>query len=155
MKIKTLLCSIALTALLASCTTVQYQYSEARIADANTDVFVIPPTARVDVNPILFEDTWTFEGKELNALMYTGINSEVLTQRLKIAATHKTLKKHEGDILVAPLFNIISERDGRRFIVTIRGHVGTFTDWNKDTEGYIDLQKAIISSERQVEVITR
>ena len=41
MKIKTLLCSIALTALLASCTTVQYQYSEARIADANTDVFVI------------------------------------------------------------------------------------------------------------------
>ena len=86
MKIKTLLCSIALTALLASCTTVQYQYSEARIAEANTDVFVIPPTARVDVNPILFEDTWTFEGKELNALMYTGINSEVLTQRLKIAA---------------------------------------------------------------------
>ena len=138
MKIKTLLCSIALTALLASCTTVQY-----------------PPTARVDVNPILFEDTWTFEGKELNALMYTGINSEVLTQRLKIAATHKTLKKHEGDILVAPLFNIISERDGRRFIVTIRGHVGTFTDWNKDTEDYFDLQKAIISSERQVEVITR
>lgn len=154
MKSKIILATIALAATISSCSTFRYQYSESRIAQAETDVFVIPPTAKVTVNPEGFVDTWVFDGRELRSIVTPGITADVLTQRLKTAATNKSLQKHEGDILVAPIFNIVSENDGHRYTVTIRSYIGTFTDWNKNTTDYIDIQKARPSCDRQIEVHT-
>ncbi|GEM_PF-2501295 len=153
---KTLLIAATLaTVLLSSCSTLKYHYSEARIAEANTDVFVIPPTVKVDVNPQAFVDTWVFEGRDLKSIATPGISMETLTHRLKVAATNKSLQKHQGDILVAPLFDIVSEHDGHRYTVTIRSHVGNFTDWNKNTEDYIEIQKAYLAPDHQVGAYAR
>ena len=149
MKTRLAILAAVAAALLSSCSTLQYHYSEARIAEANTDVFVIPPTVRVNVNPEGFVDTWVFEGRDLRPIATPGIDIETLTQRLKVAATNKSLQKHEGDILVAPIFDIVSEHDGHRYTVTVRSHIGHFTDWNKDTEDYLEIQK----SHRSVEAI--
>ncbi|MBQ5974735.1 MAG: hypothetical protein IJL48_03395 [Bacteroidales bacterium] len=147
MKTRLAILAAVAAALLSSCSTLQYHYSEARIAEANTDVFVIPPTVRVNVNPEGFVDTWVFEGRDLKSIATPGIDIETLTQRLKVAATNKSLQKHEGDILVAPIFDIVSEHDGHRYTVTIRSHIGYFTDWNKDTEDYLEIQKSYRSVE--------
>lgn len=155
MKARLIIATIAIAAALSSCSTFKYHYSETRIAEAGTDVFVIPPTAKVQVNPVSFSDTWVFEGKELKALISTGTSTEGLRERLRIAASNKTLQKHEGDILVAPIFDITSERDGGRYIVTIRGYVGNFTDWNKNSEEYLDIQRYQLGAERQIGVYTR
>lgn len=155
MKTKLLLLAAVAAALLSSCSTFKYHYSETRIAEANTDVYVIPPTARVDVNPESFVDVWVFEGRDLKTIVTPGINMDELTNRLRIAAANKSLQKRGGDILVAPIFDIVSEHDGRTYTVTIRGHVGNFTDWNKNTEDYLDIQKAYITTDHQIGTYTR
>ncbi len=155
MKAKIIIAAAVIAASLSSCSSFKYHYAETRIADAGTDVFVIPPTVKVQVNPVSFSDSWVFEGKELKALVGNGATPDALRERLRIAATNKTLQKHEGDILVAPVFDIVSERDGHRYIVTIRGYVGTFTDWNKNSEEFLELQKYRLDAERQIGVYTR
>jgi len=155
MKTKLIVPAVLLAALLSSCSTLHYHYSEARIAEASTDVFVVPPTVKVDVNPVGFVDTWVFDHKDLKALLSPGITADILTQRLKTAATNKSLQKHQGDILVAPLFDIVSENDGHRYIVTIRSHIGNFTDWNMNTEDYLQIQKSYYAPEQGIGVYTR
>lgn len=145
MKTKLIIATVALAAALSSCSTFKYQYSESRIAEANTSVFVIPPTAKVSVNPESFVDVWVFDGRELRSIVTPGINAETITQRLKTAASNKSLVKHNGDILVAPVFDIVSENDGHSYTVTVRGYTGTFTDWNKNTGDYIEIQKNRLS----------
>ena len=110
MKTRLTLLAALCVALLSSCSTLKYHYSETRIAEANTDVFVIPPTARVDVNPEAFVDVWVFEGRDLKSILTPGINMEELSNRLRIAAANKSLQKRGGDILVAPIFTSKSRR---------------------------------------------
>ena len=52
-------------------------------------------------------------------------------------------------------FDIVSEHDGHRYTVTIRSHVGNFTDWNKNTEDYIEIQKAYLAPDHQVGAYAR
>ena len=101
MKAKLIIAAAVIAASLSSCSSFKYHYAETRIADAGTDVFVIPPTVKVQVNPVSFSDSWVFEGKELKALVGNGATPDALRERLRIASTNKTLQKHEGDILVA------------------------------------------------------
>lgn len=155
MKTRLTLLAALCVALLSSCSTLKYHYSETRIAEANTDVFVIPPTARVDVNPEAFVDVWVFEGRDLKSILTPGINMEELSNRLRIAAANKSLQKRGGDILVAPIFDIVSEHDGRTYTVTIRSRIGNFTDWNKNTEDYLEIQKAYITPDHQIGTYTR
>lgn len=155
MKAKIIIVAVVLAATLSSCNIFRYHYSEARVASANTEVFVIPPTAKVQVNPTSFQDQWVFDGRELASLQSTGITLESLRDKLKVAATYKSLQKHEADILVAPIYDIVAERDGNRYIVTIRGFAGNYVDWNKDSEEILDLQKVDMGLEKRVEVYTK
>lgn len=155
MKTRIAITAVLAIAMLSSCSTLKYHYAETRIAQAATDVFVVPPTAKVDVNPTPIIDSWVFEGKDLRSLLSPGISLEVLSQRLKTAASNKSLQKHNGDILVAPIFEVVSEHDGKRYTVTIRGYIGHFTDWNKNTEDYLEIQKSYIPTSPEVGVYTR
>ena len=87
MKTRLTLLAALCVALLSSCSTLKYHYSETRIAEANTDVFVIPPTARVDVNPEAFVDVWVFEGRDLKSILTPGINMEELSSKNGVATS--------------------------------------------------------------------
>lgn len=131
-----------------------YRYTEARITDAHAHVDVINPSAKVDVEPVSFQDTWVFEGDELKGYKANG---NITIDKLKVAASFKSLQKHGGDILVAPLFDIRSELDGRRYIVVVRAYSGKFVDWDKD--GIVVESEATATDnmkmEKRVEVYTK
>lgn len=155
MKAKLIIAIVALAATMSSCTVFRYHYSEARVATADTEVIVIPPTAKVQVDPVAFQDVWEFKGRELAELQSAGISQDALRDRLKVAASYKSLQKHEGDIVVAPIYDVRSDRDGGRYMVTIRGYMGRYVDWNKDSEEVLDLEKTTLGLEKRVEVYTK
>ena len=50
-------------------------------------------------------------------------------------ATSKTLKKHNGDILVAPLIDVVSVMQKgtlKSYTVSVSGYIGKFCDWDKE-----------------------
>jgi hypothetical protein len=131
MKAKLIIAVAVFAAFMSGCS--RYHYSEARMVGANdVDLVVVTPTVKVQVDPAAFQDVWSFEGEELRTLKPRGLPLDVVRERLKVAATYKSLQKHNGDILVAPLFDVRGELNNHRFVVTVRGYAGKYVDWDKD-----------------------
>lgn len=126
MKARIIFAVAAMAAVMSSCSV--FHYSEARLVDATPSMVVVPPSAKVQVNPTAVQEVWTYEGLDLKAFK----NLPNMTDRLKVAATFKTLQKHGGDVLVAPLYDVRSENGNTRYIVTVRGYIGTYVDWDKN-----------------------
>ena len=126
MKAKLFFAVAVFAVLMSSCSV--FHYSEARLTDATPGMNVIAPTAKVQVNPVSIQEVWTYEGIDLKPFK----NLPNMTDRLKVAATFKTLQKHGGDVLVAPLYDVRSELNNHRYIVTVRGYIGKYVDWDKD-----------------------
>ena len=85
MKAKLIIAAAVIAASLNSCSSFKYHYAETRIADAGTDVFVIPPTVKVQVNPVSFSDfqldsfSGFFGGEIRLAYLFTDGGVKVLT----------------------------------------------------------------------------
>ena len=134
MKIKVLVAAVAVALTATSCmTTSQSKSTQARIAQANAEIVVINPSAKVDVDPIRVNDVWVYQGSALENFK-TGLASKI-EEQLKIDATNKTLKKHSGDILVAPLIDVESVAENgkvKSYTVSVYGYIGKFVDWDKN-----------------------
>ncbi len=135
MKAKVLIAVVAVALTLASCesTTRQSRSVQARVAQANAEVVVINPTVKVQVDPARITDVWKYQDSDLED--YKAPLASDIKEKLKIDATNKTLKKHGGDILVAPLIDVeTTYKDGvlKSYTVTVYGYIGTFVDWDKD-----------------------
>ena len=134
MKINVLFVAVAMALVATSCMTTSHSKStQTRIAQANAEVVVINPTAKVDVDPQRINDVWRYQETDLTSFK-TGIASDI-EEQLRVDATSKTLKKHSGDILVAPLIDVESVSENGRvksYTVTVYGYIGKFVDWDKE-----------------------
>lgn len=113
--------------------TSQSRASQARIADASAEIIVINPTAKVNVEPERICDVWVYQGDEMNDFK-VGIASDI-KEKLMRDATSKSLKKHNGDILVAPLIDVVSTTQHgtvKSYTVSVCGYIGKFCDWDKE-----------------------
>lgn len=137
MRVKLLIAAVAVALTATSCMTIsktsQSRASQARIAQANAEIIVINPTAKVNVEPTRITDEWVYQGTDLNDFK-TGLATDI-KERLMLDATSKTLKKHNGDILVAPLIDVVSTMQKgvlKSYTVSVSGYIGKFCDWDKD-----------------------
>lgn len=158
MKVKTLLAGMAVAALATSCaptnkTTVAN--SQARVAQANAEIIVVNPTAKVDVNPTRFSDEFRYQSSELKNFFdsYNRIDED----KLRTDAASKFLKKHNGDILVAPLFNTEKNYSNNKIdncTITINGYVGNFVDWDKNGIEEVTTENGEATEKARVSVFT-
>ncbi|MBR1799563.1 MAG: hypothetical protein IJ761_06695 [Bacteroidales bacterium] len=131
MKKAIIISAVALMAIsMTSCS--HYRYAEGRMMDSKPHFEIIPPTAKINVEPLIVQETRSFEGTELEEATSGAKTPNQISDKLKVILTYETLKKYNGDVLVAPLFNVRSELDGKRYVIEVRAHIGKYVEWDSD-----------------------
>lgn len=137
MKAKFIIAAAVITATLSSCNL--YRYSEARITPVESDVVVLPPTARVDVGKRVSKE-YVFDGQVLKSYKKTVKSPNTLRDKLAVEATHSLLMEEGADVLVAPLYKIY-EKYKDAWVVEISGYLGTYVNWDKNAVDLNSLEK--------------
>ncbi len=139
MKIKFLFAAVAVAVSTTSCETASVvsaikKNADVRIAQANVKVDVVNPAAKINVNPTRFSEEFVYSGTELAKFYRYGVTDDI-NEKLKTDAASKFLRKHNGDVLVAPLFDAeptFFEGFINSYKITIHSYVGNFVDWDKN-----------------------
>ncbi len=104
--------------------TYQDQDSEARNLGAVATAIIRPVVGDVQVGTEKIEDKWTFSVQQYANLGYD-------LQSVQNRGLYLSSKKHNADIIVAPIFNFERVGDGESayYELIITGYLGNFTNW--------------------------
>ena len=102
---------------------VEEQYVQARMLDVRADAHVHPLTVEVEIdkNAERITDIWTYTKEDVSAM--GGDLSNIRANGL-----YRSSKKHNADIIVAPMFNLQSDKDGV-YRLEVIGYPGNFVNW--------------------------
>lgn len=126
-----LLLSLATVLMMSACETSNYvissyqeQYSEARKLEAEATAIIRPVVGDVQVGSEKIEDKWKFSD-----LQYANLGYNL--QNVQNRGLYLSSKKHNADIIVAPIFNFerIGEGESAYYELSITGYLGNFTNW--------------------------
>lgn len=126
-----LLLSLATVLMMSACETSDYivnsykeQDSEARKLEAVSTSIIRPVVGDVQVGSEKIEDKWKFSAQQYANLGYD-------LQNVQNRGLYLSSKKHNADIIVAPIFNFerIDEDKSTYYELSITGYLGNFTNW--------------------------
>jgi hypothetical protein len=104
------------------------------------------------VAPARFTDEWTLVEEDVK-----GMNGDVAN--LRSWATFQSAKKHNADVIVAPMYEIKNDDKTGIFYVTVVGYEGHFKNWrsvNSTDYDWIRLEEVVDTSDRKkVEAIVK
>jgi hypothetical protein len=133
-------------------TTVKYHDTQARALETTTSSHVKPLVVEVEVGPTRFTDDWSLSEEDVK-----GMNGDVTN--LRSWATFQSAKKHNADVVVAPMYEIKNDEKTGIFIVTVMGYEGHFKNWrsiNSTDYDWVKLEKTYNTSDREkVEAIVK
>lgn len=126
-----LLLSLTTVLMMSACETSDYivksyqeQDSEARKLEAVSTAIIRPVVGDVQVGTEKIEDKWKFSTQQYANLGYD-------LQNVQNRGLYLSSKKHNADIIVAPIFNFerIGEGESAYYELSITGYLGNFTNW--------------------------
>lgn len=127
-----LLLSLATVLMMAACGTSNYdiissyqeQDSEARKLETVATAIIRPVVGDVQVGSEKIEDKWQFTAQQ-----YANLGCDL--QNVQNRGLYLSSKKHNADIIVAPIFNFerIGEGESAYYELSITGYLGNFTNW--------------------------
>jgi hypothetical protein len=133
-------------------TTVKFHDTQARALETTTSSHVKPLVVEVEVAPARFTDEWTLVEEDVK-----GMNGDVAN--LRSWATFQSAKKHNADVIVAPMYEIKNDDKTGIFYVTVVGYEGHFKNWrsvNSTDYDWIRLEEVVDTSDRKkVEAIVK
>lgn len=126
-EMKKVIMTLAIALTMMSCamqkTSVDEQYTQARMLDVRADAHVKPLTVEVEIDRAAgrISETWSYTKEDITAM--GGDLSNIRANGL-----YKTAQKHSADIIVAPLFDLRTAEDGT-YRLTVIGYPGNFVNW--------------------------
>lgn len=127
-----LLLSLTTVLMMSACGTSNYdiissyqeQDSEARKLETVATAIIRPVVGDVQVGTEKIEDKWKFSAQQYANLGYD-------LQSVQNRGLYLSTKKHNADIIVAPIFNFerIGEGESAYYELSITGYLGNFTNW--------------------------
>ncbi len=133
-------------------TTVKFHDTQARALETTTVSHVKPLVVDVEVSPTKFSDEWPLSDEDVK-----GMNGDI--SNLRSWATFQSAKKHDADVIVAPMYEIKNDVNSGTYVVTVVGYEGRFKNWrsvNATDYDWIKIEKAFNTSEREkVEAIVK
>jgi hypothetical protein len=133
-------------------TTVKFHDTQARALETTTGSHVKPLVVEVEVAPARFTDEWPLSEEDVK-----GMNGDVAN--LRSWATFQSAKKHNADVIVAPMYEIKNDDKTGVFYVTVVGYEGHFKNWrsvNSTDYDWIKLEDVVNTSDRKkVEAIVK
>jgi hypothetical protein len=133
-------------------TTVRFHDTQARALETTTSSHVKPLVVEVEVGQTRFTDSWTISEEDVR-----GMNGDVAN--LRSWATFQSAKKHNADVIVAPMYEIKNDESLGNYVVTVVGYEGRFKNWRSITStdyDWVKLEKTFSTSDREkVEAIVK
>lgn len=127
MKSFRLLTFFGIVAAFSSCATIKSNFSDtqARVQDVSTSAYVKPLTVELVVDSLKgrINDSWTFTKQEVEVDMRGDLTN------VRSRAVYLSSKKHNADVIAAPMFNVETTKDGKGYIVTVTGFPAHFKNW--------------------------
>jgi hypothetical protein len=133
-------------------TTVKFHDTQARALETTTSSHVKPLVVEVEVSPAKFTDEWPLSDEDVK-----GMNGDV--SNLRSWATFQSAKKHNADVIVAPMYEIKNDEKTGIYSVTVVGYEGRFKNWrsiNSTDYDWVRLENVFKTSDREkVEAIVK
>ncbi len=121
-----------IVAAFSSCATVKTSFSDtqARIQEVHTAAYAKPLTVELIVDTVKgrINDPWIFTKEEVEIDMRGDLTN------VRSRAVYLSSQKHNADVIVAPMFNVETSKDGKGYQVTVTGFPAYFKNWQPAKE---------------------
>lgn len=138
-----LLLGIIVSAFLTSCSTQQdttyyYRYDESTARYINPEMratFISPTIADLDISSNKITESVTYDNKLtlIDIQNLAGGQTSNNIEQLKSMTISKAVKKYNADVIVAPIFDIVTSKDYNTITVSISGYPATYKNFRKVT----------------------
>lgn len=137
-----LLLGIGMTVFFTSCGTTQdifYRYDESTARYINPEMkatFISPTIADLEIASNKITESVSFDNM-LTSTDVKRLENDQFSKNIELIKSltiSKAVKKHNADVIVAPIFDIETSRDYSTITVTVSGYPATYKNFRKMTE---------------------
>lgn len=116
----------------------RYRYDENTtryITPTTQPTFISPTIADLDISSTKVVESETYD----NTLSYYDVdnlnkgNGSATLDYLKNLTISKVVKKHNADVIVAPIFDVKTSDDAKKIIITVTGYPATYKNFRMVT----------------------
>lgn len=139
-------------------TTVKFHDTQARALETTTVSHVKPLVVDVEIDTLI-----GIKGRIVKEILLSKEDAEESMKgdisNIRSWATFQTAKDYNADVIVAPMYEIVTDDTDNGYIVRVMGYIGRFRGWRsmKDEDHeWVRLEKTLKTSDRdKIEAIVK
>ena len=142
---------VVVSLVLCSCKyTYTYRESSARFAEPQRAAFITPVTADMQISSEKVTFTAEFDNtiSKIAVAQANAGNTPSVIVKMKDEALAMALAQYQADDIVAPTFNVTTNDDATKIIITITGYPAKYVNFRKATKEDVELMHLLNTSDK-------